>query len=420
MTDTKSYRDLEKFESGRLCIFRLPLGKTKKQNYQGRFLIPGETSYVHRSLKTEDRDKAYRAAYEIYDDLRLRAKAGESLKSKKISKAIDEYLDFSKNRSRFESTERTIGKYFRSYVQGKDFSFINPITMQGYEIWRSENALKPGNIPSNSTLNHDVKEIKKFLKFCVDAGYLKASPDFKTPSFESQTRPAFDRRDYKKLTSNAWRWIKESKHPSTERDRKMLWSYVLVLLNTGIRVGEARSLRWMDLKAQKSQIKPDETDLILSVKGKTNQIKPREVVASNADVKEWFRRILELRRDELKTDPNPDSFIFCHPDGRPIGSFKKSFRSLITRAGVEFDNWGNRHTLYSLRHTYATMALQRVPPVDAYVLAKNMGTSVEMIRLHYDYTTNPQNAAELTRGRGNVARRRSNKEPERGFFGFLD
>ena len=30
MTDTKSYRDLEKFESGRLCIFRLPLGKTKK------------------------------------------------------------------------------------------------------------------------------------------------------------------------------------------------------------------------------------------------------------------------------------------------------------------------------------------------------------------------------------------------------
>ena len=66
------------------------------------------------------------------------------------------------------------------------------------------------------------------------------------------------------------------------------------------------------------------------------------------------------------------------------------------------------------------MAIQRVPPVDAYVLAKNMGTSAEMIRLHYDHTTNPQNAAELTRGRGNVARRRSNKEPERGFFGFLD
>ena len=83
MTDTKSYRDFEKFESGRLCIFRLPLGKTKKQNYQGRFFIPGEISYVHRSLKTEVRDKAYRAAYEIYDYLRLSAKAGESLKSKK-------------------------------------------------------------------------------------------------------------------------------------------------------------------------------------------------------------------------------------------------------------------------------------------------------------------------------------------------
>ena len=82
---------------------------------------------------------------------------------------------------------------------------------------------------------------------------------------------------------------------------------------------------------------------------KANQIKPREVIASDADIKEWFRRILELCRDDLKIDPSPESFIFCHPNGRPIGSFKKSFCSLITRARVEFDNWGNRHTLDSLR-----------------------------------------------------------------------
>ena len=64
------------------------------------------------------------------------------------------------------------------------------------------------------------------------------------------------------------------------------------------------------------------------------------------------------------------------------------------------------------------MTLQRVPPVDAYVFTRNMGTSVEIIRLQYDHTTNSQNATELTRGRGNVARRRSNKGPERGFSVF--
>ena len=146
----------------------------------------------------------------------------------------------------------------------------------------------------------------------------------------------------------------------------------------------------------------------------------REVVASNADVKECSRRILEMLRAELDEDPALRTLIICPSDGRAIGSFKQCFRSLIQRAKFEFDSWGGRHTLYSLRHTYETLALRKVPPVDAYILAKNMRTSVEMIRRHYDHKTNPQNALELTRGRKILARRKSNKMLEKRFFSFLD
>ena len=66
-------------------------------------------------------------------------------------------------------------------------------------------------------------------------------------------------------------------------------------------------------------------------------------------------------------------------------------------AGVEFDGVGKKHTIYSLRHTYATMRLTE--GVSVYALARNMGTSVAMIELFYGQTRTPDQAAELTKMR---------------------
>ncbi len=92
----------------------------------------------------------------------------------------------------------------------------------------------------------------------------------------------------------------------------------------------------------------------------------REVVARTSDVKKWFNSILTERKTDLGAEDSdlrnarvvpPDTFIFCGRDGIPIGSFKKSFATLLKDAGVEFDTFGNKRTLYSLRHTYATFRL---------------------------------------------------------------
>ena len=47
-------------------------------------------------------------------------------------------------------------------------------------------------------------------------------------------------------------------------------------------------------------------------------------------------------------------------------------------AGVRF---GDKYTLYSLRHFYATMALNKNVPI--YAVARNMGTSVKIIESYY-------------------------------------
>jgi len=109
-----------------------------------------------------------------------------------------------------------------------------------------------------------------------------------------------------------------------------------------------------------------------------------------------LKRIHEIRRTELGKNPDLDEHIFCNRDGSPINSFKTSFGQLIKSAVVEFDSHGNRRSLYSLRHTYATFRIQE--GVNHYILAKNMGTSVEMLEKHCGHTTNVTSAAELTNG----------------------
>ncbi len=115
-------------------------------------------------------------------------------------------------------------------------------------------------------------------------------------------------------------------------------------------------------------------------------------------VKIYFKRILDLRLNEMGSRPSGDDYVFASRDGKPIGSFKKSFASLLKSAGVEKDSHGSRRTIYSLRHTYATFRLQE--GVHQYILAQNMGTSTAMLEKHYGHTSNVVNAAELTKRTG--------------------
>ncbi|TAN47288.1 MAG: hypothetical protein EPN26_14165, partial [Rhodospirillales bacterium] len=60
----------------------------------------------------------------------------------------------------------------------------------------------------------------------------------------------------------------------------------------------------------------------------------------------------------------------------------------------EYDRNGVKFSPYSLRHTYATDRLIK-GRLDVWLLAKNMGTSVEMIRKHYGQDEPKQRSHEL-------------------------
>ncbi len=387
--ESRSFRD------GAIYLFRR--ADYKKPTWFCRVKVPSSKGYVSYSTKTTDEHQAYAFADNLYNKTFAQVASGQPIGSKQTVAAIREYvthiLEFDGKRAtviyRAQFLER-VSVFFKN-IRVKE---INTPTLFALTTWIRQNSrnsqLSPNTIKRYST------DLKQFFGWCVDKGYLDRVPRFPKLKGQHNRRPHFDATDWAKLVGCMNEFV-NSEYAWVVRDRTMLVNYVLVLANTGIRVGEARGLKWSDLKEIPAPNGSNQSPiLVLHVKGKTGA---REVVAATLEVKEYFKRILELRKTELERlgeELSIEDYVFCNRDGTAIGSFKKSFGALLKYAGVETDRNGNKRTIYSLRHTYATNLLES--GVHQFILAKNMGTSTAMLERHYGHTSNVASAAELTKG----------------------
>ena len=76
---------------------------------------------------------------------------------------------------------------------------------------------------------------------------------------------------------------------------------------------------------------------------------------------------------------------------------RKAFDSLLDDLNLKRNSMGRNRTLYSLRHMYATFRLSE--KVSPYLLAKQMGTSVQMLEQHYGQVVNRLVATQITKTR---------------------
>lgn len=364
-----------------------------------RLKIPGAKGYIYRSTGTANEHAAYAFAENLYNRMLVRTLSGEAPNAKRLGVILEAYarhLEPDRHRESIHNKlllTKRITPFLRSKTVDEVDTALIPAIIGELTQLSSKKQLSP------NTVRRIGSDLKHFLSWAVDQGYLTAIPRFPKVSGDKARRTHFDAADWRKLVRYLREFIK-IENKAVRRDRMMLVDYVLILGNTGIRVGEARTLKWRDIRQIDSDA-GEQPNIVLSVTGKTG---PREVVARTADVKKYVQRIYELRKAELATDDRPtpvvaaDSLVFCHADGSPIGSFKKSFQSLIKAAGVETDSHGQKRTIYSLRHTYATFRLHE--GVNQYTLARNMGTSVAMLEQFYGHTSNITSAGELTKKSG--------------------
>ncbi|HEX7850404.1 MAG TPA: tyrosine-type recombinase/integrase [Sphingomonas sp.] len=389
------------FREGRIYLYQR--SDFKKPTWLCRVKVPNGKGYVTRSSGTWDENEAFKFASNLYDQLLVKSLTGEAPPGKRIGPVIDAYV----KRLEAESGRRSIHykillmKRVKPTLDRKTFEDLSTALLS--RVIDDQIAMTKKGSLSPNTVKRILGDLRHFLQWCQDQGYIDALPKFPKVNGVASRRPDFDPTDWRKLTRQLQEYVK-IENRAVRRDRMMLRDYVLILANTGIRTGEARTLKWRDIEEISG---PDGTsNFVLRVSGKTGK---REVIARSSEVKTYFRRIRDLRIAELTTPENPnptlgpDGLIFCHKDGSEIGSFKKSFMSLLKFAKVERDSHGDLRSIYSLRHTYATFRLHN--GVSVYTLARNMGTSVAMIEQHYGHTSNVASADELTKHSG----RRQNK-----------
>ena len=388
VTESKTFRD------GLIYLYQR--ADFKKPTWLCRVKVPNGSGYVNRSTGTGDEHKAFKFADDLYNQLLVKSLTGEAPPAKRMGPAIQAYIDRLEAQPHKLSTHYKILllKRLKPFLERKSFDDLSTSLLS--KVVDEQIALTKKGSLSPNTIKRTYTDLKHFLQWCIEEGYIKELPRFPKVNGVASSRPHFDAKDWQKLTRQLREFVKVE-NGAVRRDRMMLRDYVLILANTGIRVGEARTLKWRDV-TEVGGGKGVPANIVLTVSGKTGK---REVVARSADVKKYFKRIHDLRVEELtvegkpKPKIDPSSLVFCHKDGTEIGSFKKSFAALMKKAKVERDSHGSLRSLYSLRHTYATFCLQH--GVQVYTLAKNMGTSVAMIEQYYGHTTNIASAAELTK-----------------------
>jgi len=392
---TKSFeinqKTIEK-DNGSIILYQRSDHKNPK--WQTRIKIDGSTGYIRRSCKTLDQTKAISMSESIYKELVYQQHQTGSINTKTLNSIFIEFINelVKTNKSPQSITElkRKLEMYSIVFL-GK--MFINEITsktLSDFVHWRREHGV--ARKPSDVTIKKEISRLKGVFKFAIQKNYLTSLPDFPIVTGRSTPRPNFTRNQYRKLTRNLREWVKKSElHTRVYRDRFYLHQYILVLSNSGIRIGECRELKWQDIEFHKSG--NNESIIIFWVTGKTRK---RQVIPQPETVK-YIQRIKEFRTKELGQFPPEDEYVFCKSDGSSVGSYKKGFETVLKEYNLQFDIEGSHHTLYSLRHTYATIRIEE--GVEHYLLAQNMGTSVEMLEKFYVRLSMISMAEHITKSR---------------------
>jgi len=325
------------FYDGKVVLYQLE--NRPKQKWLCRLKVPNGVGYLYRGTGTSDFYEARKFADNLYDELRYKVRQGQSVTGQDFKRLLKEFEESYPAEAPSARRAQRVCDFLRTYAQ--PYFMKNRVTelteaeVTKFFEWRRVNFKRKA--PTNTTIVSDMGNFKVFADWCRRRGYLANSLQFNKPSVTDNRRPHFNDKDWAKLTRFLREWVKDGKTKSGPiyRDRVMLTNYVLVLANTGIRVGEARNLKWSDIDTFVGD--DDNQNIVLQVRGKTGA---REVVARTLAVKGYLHRIWELRCDEIQAKPPMREAIFCHKDGSTIRNFKRGFNALIKAAGVKFDSNG--------------------------------------------------------------------------------
>lgn len=405
--------------------------------WQCRYCIDG--MWQHTTTGERDLKLAKKRAHEILVEAKMRKKM-------QVAPITRRFRDVAKHTLKRMEKETASGNGKASY---RDYTLainnyllpilgsyhVDNIDYQALQKLDDERRIRMKKEPTRSTLLTHNAALNMVFDEAVYRGYMVESsrPKLQIKGKKSERRVEFSVDEVRAIRANFDAWIERAR-ADAKPIRQLLKDYVEVLLDTGARPGkELLQLRWVqvDLKMypiikktgnvvkgneydseeeEEVVINSNKTAILKIQNGKTgartaigrlptvkalNRIAQRNyAMSASALIDEGSKDLIFRFKEWLSKEE-----IAAKKRARLITptSFVKLFATYLNEHNLHTDPITNKkRQFYSLRHTYATLALtnDRVP---IHTLAKQMGTSVGMIEKHYSHLE-PVKAVHQLRG----------------------
>ena len=361
------------------------------------------TKHVNIQFAAETACEAYDRARFLYDEkIPITSKRFDSVADIAVDE-MERQLKAGVGKSVYNDYISVIKKYLKPFFGAKAINTIGYEEIKKYSDWRTVQMKKP---PVASTVTTHISAFNRVFDCAVERGWIAAAqvPKMKNNGEKGVAREAFSLSEYKSLTSFMPKWAQKGHTAKTREMRELLRDYVLILVNTGMRHGtETKDLKWRDIEWI---TKNKEQYLQITVTGKVGK---RQLIARH-NTEDYLIRIQQRQSNIahlefdtlLKRRLNED--VFKLRSGDTTANLSQTFNNLMRDSGLDADrDVKQRRSLYSLRHTYAHLALLK-ERMDVYTLAKQMGTSVKMIEQHYGHLQ-PSQKADVIAGKRMSARK---------------
>ncbi len=385
--------DAQTLKTG-LVIFRR--ADVKHRNWYCRIKLPNADRYKTVSLKTPDINAARDLAFDQDAEVRFSVKHDIPVFNKLFSQVAQEFSAFQKERAeagqishhRWRVLDSHIRSQLNRYAGTTQVTQIGKESWASYPVWRQKNGQgRSGGRVSEGTIRDEMATFRAILGYAARKHYIREAqiPNARLPLSKAR-REEFTPVEYRKLHNFARGWVKEAQSSLKSWYRTVAYNFVLIMANTGMRPSEAKNLQWRDVSVQSD--KQGRPFVRLNVRGKD---KHRHLVAAST-VATYLDRIRAITKAKEPTD-----YVFTNENGAPAATLYHSLvEGLLTESGLLMSSSGSRRSTYCFRHTYATFRLTE--GVDVYFLAKQMGTSVQMIEKHYGHVTPVKNADRILQG----------------------
>jgi integrase len=381
---------------GEVVVYR----RSRSLLYQCRNRL-ADGSWTRQTTGKAALEHAIVRACDIYDEARYRQRLGLAHQAHSVAQIaaiccadLRQQIDAKGKKTALNDYVSIIERYFVPYFGERQLETLTHTDVREFEIWRDRRLTRR---PKTSTLNNFTSAWNRLIATAVEQGYISERvpvPKLTSKGEKSKTRPAFSREEIDVLLAFVVEWQHKGTKQVEHEIRTLLRDYIEMLLYTGMRHGtEAMGIRWWDLEWH---TKDGVRYLRVWVDGKTGG---RWLIAKHAVVEVLKRLhtrekdIAEIPFEEVLTKSVPH-LLFRFSNGHQPHSLVGTFRKLMRDSGLLLDSAGQTRTLYSLRHTYATLALLE-SGTDIHTLSKQMGNSAAMIERHYSKLTATMAAEKL-------------------------